>query len=388
MFAKPTCYLCLINQYVIVGTIRALILSEFRKIPLFSITTYKMQRLVIIFGSLLRSVGLVNCFMLLSGPNRGTLRFLKISRYYDVKGESMVNRLKVYLLLLFSTLVLVPVASAAPDAATCLGCHGSMEGAVNVTPDKYSKSVHGSFDCVMCHMALKGAQHQGLSGGKPDKAIQALAAAVSFKSKRDPIAQAACVSCHPDIYDAYKKSVHGQNVIVKKSSDGPVCTSCHGSPHYIQSKTSKESQVNHFNVVHTCGVCHEEKMMSEKYGFSAHVMERYRESFHGRKLKIGDNRAPSCASCHGSHDIMSAKDPASPVSAQSKVATCGKCHSGATPKFVAAITHQPPHPIAHYTEIGLILLTVGTFLFICIHVLLDIFADIRERLFRKGKNHE
>jgi hypothetical protein len=31
---------------------------------------------------------------------------------------------------------------------------------------------------------------------------------------------------------------------------------------------------------------------------------------------------------------------------------------------------------------------MGTFAFICIHVLLDIFADIRERLFRKGGKHE
>ena len=299
----------------------------------------------------------------------------------------MRNWLSTAALLLF-TFVLVPAASAAPDAATCLGCHGSMEGAVNVNQEKFSKSVHGSFDCVMCHMTLKGAQHQGLSGAKPDKAIQELATAISSKSKIDPLAQAACATCHPDVYEAYKASVHGQNVMVKKSSDGPVCTSCHGSPHYIQPKASKESAVNHFNVVQTCGVCHEEKMMSEKYGFSPQVMERYKESFHGRKLRVGRSGAPACPDCHGSHDIKSAKDPASPVAGPNKIATCGKCHSGATPKFVAAITHQAPHPVAHFTEIALILLTVSVFLFICLHVLLDIYADIRDRLLRKGGKHE
>ncbi len=243
-------------------------------------------------------------------------------------------------------------------------------------------------DCTMCHMVLKGAQHQGLSGAKPDKAVQALAAAISPKSKVDPIAQAACSGCHPDSYESYKASVHGQNVITKKSSDGPVCTSCHGSPHYIQPKTSKESAVNHFNVVHTCGVCHEEKFMSEKYGFSTHVMERYKESFHGRKLKVGHSGAPSCASCHGSHDIKGTKDPASPVVGANKIKTCARCHPGATEKFVAAITHKPMHPIAHFTELALIVLTMSVFAFICMHVLLDIFADIRDRLFRKGDGHE
>jgi hypothetical protein len=298
----------------------------------------------------------------------------------------MRNWLNTVLLLLF-TLVLVPVAGAAPDAATCLGCHGSMEGAVNVNQEKYTKSVHGAFDCVQCHMTLKGAQHQGLSG-KADKATQELAAAISSKSKIDSIAQAACTQCHPDVYEAYKGSVHGKNVIAKKSTDGPVCTSCHGTPHYIQPKASKDSAVNHFNVVKTCGTCHEEKHLAEKYGFSPLVMERYLESFHGRKLKVGHAGAPSCASCHGSHGIISAKDPASPVAGANKIKTCGKCHAGATEKFVAAITHKPLHPIAHFAELALIVLTMSVFAFICIHVLLDIFADIRERLFRKGGKHE
>lgn len=303
----------------------------------------------------------------------------------------MRNWLKACLLLLCFT-PLIPTAYAATDAATCLGCHGSMEGDVNVSQEKYAKSVHGAFDCVMCHLSPKGAQHQGLSGGKVEAVVKTLAAEIAHKSKKDPIAQAVCIQCHEDkdkpIYSLYKNSVHGKNVIVKKSTDGPVCTSCHGSPHYIQPKSSKESPVNHFNVVTTCGGCHEEKVMSEKYGFSTHVMERYKESFHGRKVKVGHSGAPSCVSCHGSHDIKSAKDPDSPVAGANKIKTCSKCHSGATPKFVAAITHKPPHPIAHFTEIGLIILTVSTFLFICMHVLLDIIAEIRDRLFRKGGNHE
>jgi hypothetical protein len=292
------------------------------------------------------------------------------------------------LALVVFSVVAVPAAHAAADAATCLGCHGSMDGSVNVNQEQYSKSVHGSFDCVMCHMALKGEQHQGLSG-KADAATQQLASLISSKSKIDPVAQAACAQCHGDIYQSYKASVHGQNVIAKKSSDGPVCTSCHGSPHYIQPKTSKESAVNHFNVVQSCGKCHEEKMMSEKYGFSEKVMERYKESFHGRKLKVGHSGAPSCASCHGSHDIISAKNAASPVAGENKKKTCSKCHAGATDKFIAAITHKPLHPVAHFVEIALIILTVGVFVFICVHVLLDIYADIRDRLFRKkGGSHE
>ncbi|MDA8098108.1 MAG: hypothetical protein M0042_00615 [Nitrospiraceae bacterium] len=289
--------------------------------------------------------------------------------------------------LLFAFL-LVPAAGAATDAATCLSCHESMEGSVKVEKEKYSKSVHGSFDCVMCHMTPKGDQHQGLVGSTPDKAVKDLAQEISPKGLKDPIAQAACVTCHPDQYAAYTKSIHGQNIITKKSSDGPVCTSCHGSPHYIEARPSAASKVYLYNIVISCGSCHEEKHLIEKYHFSPLVMERYQESFHGRKLLLGHTGAPSCASCHGAHDIVSVKDPASPVgSVEAKKKTCGKCHPGATDKFVAAITHQPLHPIAHWTEIGLIILTVSVFVFIIVHVLLDIFADIRDRLFRKGGGH-
>ncbi len=151
----------------------------------------------------------------------------------------MRNRLNVLVVLLFFSLLPVPAAFAAPDTATCLGCHGAMEGPAKIDQEQFSKSLHGSFDCVVCHMSLKGAQHQGLTSGKTDKTVANLAAAISSKSKKDPVAQAACVNCHPEIYAAYKESVHGRNVIVKKSSDGPVCTSCHGSPHTVQPKTSK-----------------------------------------------------------------------------------------------------------------------------------------------------
>jgi hypothetical protein len=237
-------------------------------------------------------------------------------------------------------------------------------------------------------MTLKGDQHQGMSG-KVDKDTQALAAQLAAaKDKTDVIAQAACNQCHADVYQTYKASVHGQNVINKKSADGPVCSSCHGTPHYIKPKSDKESAVNHFSVVQSCGKCHEEKIMSEKYGFSEKVMERYKESFHGRKLKVGHPGAPSCVSCHSSHDVVSAKNAASPVAGENKKKTCAKCHEGATDKFVAAITHKPMHPVAHFTELALIVLTMGVFVFICTHVLLDIFADVRDRLFRKGDKHE
>ncbi len=68
--------------------------------------------------------------------------------------------------------------------------------------------------------------------------------------------------------------------------------------------------------------------------------------------------------------------------------TCGKCHPGANKKFVASITHKPTgkdNPIPFYAEKGLIVLTVSTIAFVVLHVFLEAFADIRDRVFRKEK---
>jgi hypothetical protein len=47
----------------------------------------------------------------------------------------------------------------------------------------------------------------------------------------------------------------------------------------------------------------------------------YQKSVHGQALLVnGDTRAPSCASCHGSHD-------AKPPTSDTVVNVCGKCHT-------------------------------------------------------------
>src|SRR3990172_8475704 len=103
----------------------------------------------------------------------------------------MSNRLTVFLLLMFS-LALIPAAHAAPDAASCLTCQGAMQGSVekekgvlvnlNIDQDKFSKSIHGAFDCVACHMSFTSQPHQA-PAAKVAAAVQNLANALSAKSK-------------------------------------------------------------------------------------------------------------------------------------------------------------------------------------------------------------
>jgi hypothetical protein len=175
---------------------------------------------------------------------------------------------------------------------------------------------------------------------------------------------------------------------VKKQQDGALCLDCHGSPHYIVSDKSAASMVNRRNIVETCGGCHEKEDIAKKYGMGTEIVEKYDESFHGKKYRLGHQGVPTCINCHGAHDIKKWDDPASPVSWGRRTVTCGRCHPGANRKFVAAITHKPvgkDNPIPFYAEKGLIVLTVATIAFVILHVFLEAYADIRDRVFRKEK---
>jgi hypothetical protein len=282
--------------------------------------------------------------------------------------------------------------------ASCVICHTAMHGKVQgskgvvdvyVDAEKFSDSVHGVFECTDCHLTYSLVPHSPPGGNVP-ASIAGLVSGVSRKSKADPVAQSACAICHPEIYEKYRKSVHGMNIFDKNQTDAPLCTDCHGSAHYILTRTDPASPVNHANVLHTCGNCHDRKEIAEKYGFSEHVIEKYKESFHGKKYILGSRKVPICNDCHGSHYITVWNAPDSPVYDDNKIKTCGKCHKGATAKFVAAPAHKyigKDNPIPYYGEKALVALLLAVFAFIMAHVALDAIAEIREKMSGKKEGH-
>lgn len=309
---------------------------------------------------------------------------------------------RVYFTAFLWFLLLCFANAAGADTFSCLACHSTMKGKikkekgfidVNVDSEKYAQSVHGGIDCITCHKQFSANPHQPQTNSDIPADISALAISISHKAKADPVAIAACAECHGDVYNSWKESIHGINIIDKKQSDGAGCTDCHGSPHYISPNTSPSSSVNKRNVVKVCGECHEKEEIAEKYNLGTHILERYYESFHGKKYVLGHQKAPTCINCHGYHDIKKWDDPKSSVAWDNRIETCGKCHEGATKKFVTAITHKPvgkDNPVVYYFEKGLILLLLGTFLFIVSHVILETYSEIRDRFFRtkKEEHHE
>lgn len=208
--------------------------------------------------------------------------------------------------------LVAPVRIHAQKSTECLACHGdaTMQDAsghgIAVDGSKFQSSVHGSLECVNCHSSIKSYPH-------PDK-----------------IERVKCDTCHADEASGLAASVHSS------SAEHP-CTSCHGDAHSIFPKSDSRSAVYPLNVPRTCGNCHSTNGMAGKHGLPS-VYPSYIDSIHGFALsKEGLLVAANCQSCHGSHKILSHKDPQSSTFKSNIPQTCGNCHAKINADYQAGV---------------------------------------------------
>jgi predicted CXXCH cytochrome family protein len=205
--------------------------------------------------------------------------------------------------LALGALLAIAAPSLAHAQTDCLACHGDMSlqdasgHSVGVEAHTFAASLHGSLQCTACHTTIKEYPH-------PDK-----------------VTPVACQNCHADQASGLTGSVHA------KASEHP-CISCHGNAHAIFPKDDPRSAVYPLNIPRTCGFCHSDAALAKKYGL-VNVYSLYMDSIHGFALsKEGLLVAANCQSCHGSHHILSHKNPLSPTYKANIPKTCGGCHAG------------------------------------------------------------
>ncbi len=243
--------------------------------------------------------------------------------------------------------------------ALCGECHVSGGAAAvrraqrgeDCVADLYSMSIHGkgllesglivTAMCTDCHTA-----HHELPHTDPESSVH-----------HDNIPET-CAKCHEGIYEKFVKSVHSPKA-EHNGKKWPNCADCHQS-HSI-SRTDKEGFRD--EIMNQCGQCH------------AEVTETYFDTFHGKVSKLGYEAAAKCYDCHGAHDILPPDEPASHLSRQNIVATCGKCHPGSHRQFAGYLTHATHHdrdkyPFLFYTFWFMTILLVGTLIIAGIHTIL------------------
>jgi predicted CXXCH cytochrome family protein len=284
------------------------------------------------------------------------------------------------------------------DNEWCLTCHGvpGMQAALpggevlDLTVDRAAleSSVHGAFDipCVLCHTDIQGVPHDPITavdrreftlqanraciGCHEAEAAQtsdnqhaaALAAGnraaavctdchgahdASRPAAHSPEVPLICSTCHSEIYDLYRESVHGA-ALIEGNQDVPTCTDCHGV-HNVEGPADSPFRLFSPQI---CARCHADETLMGKYGISTNVFETYVSDFHGSTVMLFQRFAPDqgtnkpvCIDCHGVHAIRPPNDPESSVFQGNLLRTCQRCHPDATEDFPASwLSHYSPEP--------------------------------------------
>lgn len=241
------------------------------------------------------------------------------------------------LLVLTILLSLGEIGGASQEQNSCLVCHSEIKV-------DYLESIHAASNvtCVECH------------GGDPTtlEAQRAHAVEAFFRGTpaRAQIPEL-CASCHSDPvrmkpyglrtdqYAEYQTSQHGK-LLAQGDTRVAVCTDCH-TAHRILPAWEPRSTVHPENIPSTCARCHSDHNLVSS--IPTDQFESFRRSVHGKALlEEGNTKAPSCATCHGTHG-------AAPPGIEEVSKVCGTCHITERAYFDAS-PHKKPMDEARISE--------------------------------------
>ena len=164
----------------------------------------------------------------------------------------------------------------------------------------------------------------------------ALFAFSSVAAATESIKNSDCLECHGEESlnktgtDGKKVSVFVDQKLFNLSVHNTLsCVDCHGD------LTAKHPDDNQPAQPVSCADCH------------ADETSEYADSIHGVSHKLGASAAASCADCHGKHDMLPAKHPASPVYKLNLPNTCAQCHSNTNLTREYHISNENP---GHYLD--------------------------------------
>ena len=290
----------------------------------------------------------------------------------------MKTRLLAFLLATTASLGIAAAAPRGPSIDDCMACHSdatlkSGKGrSLFVRQDRFARSVHGaaglscvdcharfdpealphrrkmaSVDCAGCHadIGAKHAFHPELADaekGGPAPAVDCQSchgghevvavSSAAFKLRADPAA--GCASCHDDVVKEFRASAHG---LAKARSvrGAPDCLTCHRQT-IVEARgvTVAERKIAQEKM---CISCHLKNPAIRVMMPSAGFIESFETSVHGKALARGNEKAPTCIDCHGSHRMSKPLAPGSTVGKAEIPGLCAKCHATEATQYAASV---------------------------------------------------
>ncbi|MCZ6103865.1 rhodanese-like domain-containing protein [Campylobacter ureolyticus] len=201
--------------------------------------------------------------------------------------------------------------------------------------------------CRDCH---------GINVGSNAKSINA-----DFASLRQNVNKN-CMSCHDDVGEEFKSSVHGNVMSTKKGL--PLCSDCHSihmGPAVSSINMKKFADKK-------CGDCHQKEQAM------------YHTTFHGKAMLLENPgnaiSVAACYDCHGTHNIYSVDDARSTLyKGEKRIETCASCHPGGNENFSEFMAHADHtdgenYPVLNFAYKFMTVLIIVVFGFFGIHTLL------------------
>ncbi len=283
--------------------------------------------------------------------------------------------------------------------ADCTSCHSASK-----YKEHFSSTSHGALNCTVCHQGIRDLNRHMSKQEKPGL----ISCAVCHrdidkkyvKSAHAVTAKLTCLKCHTDIHPTKALSVkndkttvilactkcheqgkyaakgHGAKVLAG-NQDAASCNDCHGIHDVpIFPATSKGDADKREFYSKACVFCHREGGVAGKYGVFPMAVKAYGETYHGKVRQLGSyEKVAGCQDCHTGHNILPADNPASVLTPQALIKTCGKCHSSFHRRFVSYVPHpDPDNPkkflTLYLTKKFMIGLLITVFTFFWIHSLL------------------
>jgi hypothetical protein len=162
-----------------------------------------------------------------------------------------------------------------------------------------------------------------------------VALATPALAQRPPAGRSeSCEVCHGAEARLLRASVHAGAID---------CVTCHGGvPGQVEVAKAHGPDLRPLgdarSAVESCGGCHSDVETIRSYGLQTDQLSLYRTSRHGAKLaEDADAPVASCVTCHGSHTVLRATDPLSPVHPRRQPETCGACHADAARMSAAGL---------------------------------------------------
>lgn len=170
---------------------------------------------------------------------------------------------------------------------------------------------------------------------EPDASAPDASATAPSRSLGSPTeATNTCANCHSTLADDKLRAPAKEFAHSAHRDERIGCVGCHkGDPQDPTVGAHKAvgfiAHPTHAEVPVVCGGCHSDASFMRQINGRIPVGQAalFQLSLHGKLTAAGDTAAPSCADCHGKHDIISPSSPLAPVNRLNAAKLCGGCHS-------------------------------------------------------------